>query len=307
MVTRETMLTDVAFLSLAFYGIYYPLSRIELTQKQLVFVLLLLSLPSFSVWTSVIGKEAVGVFFMGLLLGYIIDVVDGRRWFVNLKEVVGVYLLIIFKPHYAIGIAHAALLALLRLKFRRWPGLVLTFFVLVMGLDIGLLYFFRGTIDELSLEIVPHFSPDSASTRPNTIWVNQYDVFYNAPYGMMIGFMGPTIVESLAKPLQGLVLLESLVAAMGILVLAAAAILPRLLVGRLNVLFFSVFLSLFFWVLFVHYPFGALNPGSAIRYRSNFYHVFVIISMFFWVKFHAQQRLERELRFLTPSPNVKSD
>ena len=65
-ITGGTIFTHLVFVTAAFYGIYYPLRRIELTKKQLVAVLLILSLPSFASWTAVIGKEAVGVFFMGI-------------------------------------------------------------------------------------------------------------------------------------------------------------------------------------------------------------------------------------------------
>ena len=283
MVTGGTILTHLVFLTAAFYGIYYPLRRIDLTQKQLVAVLLVLSLPSFAVWASVIGKEAVGVFFMGIILGYVIDLMNGRARGMTLIEIFAVYLMAVFKPQYAIAVGHAILIPLLRLRLKRQPGWMLFFFVWIVVVDISLLYYFRDTIDLLSILIVPHFTLAAESTRPNTIWVDQYDVFYNAPYGMIIGFFGPTLTEALEKPLQGMVLIESLIVASFISVLLARTVIPRMMQGKLNVLIFSIVLSVFFWVLFVHYPFGALNPGSAIRYRSNFYHVFVILSMFFWV------------------------
>ncbi|EOX4329181.1 hypothetical protein ACPF35_003484, partial [Vibrio cholerae] len=50
--------------------------------------------------------------------------------------------------------------------------------------------------------------------------------------------------------------------------------------GRLNVYFVGIFLTVSLWALFVHYPFGALNPGSAIRYRENFYAFLVILFYF---------------------------
>lgn len=283
-VTGGTILTHLVFLTAAFYGIYYPLRRIDLTQKQLVAVLLIFSLPSFASWTSVIGKESVAVFFMGIILGYVIDLMNGHARFTKPIELFAMYLMAVFKPQYAIAVGHAILIPLLRLRFRRWPGWVLFFFLCMVVVDISLLYYYRDIIDALSIGMVPHFSTEAGSTRTNTIWVEQYDVFYNAPYGMMIGFLGPTVMEGWEKPLQGIVLIESLVVVSFISALLVMAIFPKIIHGKLNVLMFSMVLSVFFWILFVHYPFGALNPGSAIRYRSNFYHVFVILSMFFWVK-----------------------
>ena len=60
------ILANIPFLMLAFYGIYYSVSRLILTRKELICLLLLLSLPSFSIWTSITSKESIGVFFMAI-------------------------------------------------------------------------------------------------------------------------------------------------------------------------------------------------------------------------------------------------
>jgi len=36
--------------------------------------------------------------------------------------------------------------------------------------------------------------------------------------------------------------------------------------------------------LFVHYPFGVLNPGSANRYRQGFYSFIVILYYFLYTE-----------------------
>jgi hypothetical protein len=66
------------FTVLAFMGVYYPVSKLQLTKKQLLGVLALLSLPSFGVWTSIASKEAVSVFFMGIILAAYIDIYERR-------------------------------------------------------------------------------------------------------------------------------------------------------------------------------------------------------------------------------------
>ena len=58
-------MANLPFVILSFYGIYYSVSKITLTNKQLFIVLMLLSFPSFGVWTSICSKEAFGVFYMG--------------------------------------------------------------------------------------------------------------------------------------------------------------------------------------------------------------------------------------------------
>lgn len=60
---------NLPFVLLSTYGIYFAVKRLELTKKELIILLLLLSLPNFGIWTSVASKESVAVFFLELSLG----------------------------------------------------------------------------------------------------------------------------------------------------------------------------------------------------------------------------------------------
>jgi hypothetical protein len=163
-------------------------------------------------------------------------------------------------------------------------------------LSFAALYFFRHQVNELSFIMPDHFRLSADSTRVNTIWVNDFDVYWNAPYGMFIGFFGPTINEALSKPTHLVAFLESLfiflVFFYGLLKLALMSINT----GRLNVYYLGVFLTVTLWILFVHYPFGALNPGSAIRYRQNFYAFLVIIFYFCYIEVKRRHYLTRALK-----------
>ncbi|GGN38554.1 hypothetical protein GCM10011350_38620 [Marinomonas arctica] len=125
------------------------------------------------------------------------------------------------------------------------------------------------------------------------MWVYDFDVFRNAPYGMFIGFFGPTLLEALSKPTHFLAFIESMIIVGVFLYGSLKLILISLNTGRMNVYFFGIFLTVSLWILFVHYPFGALNPGSAIRYRENFYAFLVILFYFCYIEvkinyFHYQ-------------------
>jgi hypothetical protein len=129
-----------------------------------------------------------------------------------------------------------------------------------------------------------HFSLEAGSTRENTIWVNDFDVFWNAPYGMLISFFGPTINEALSKPTHLFAFLESLFIVLVFFYGLLKLTLISINTGRLNVYYLGVFLTAMLWILFVHYPFGALNPGSAIRYREGFYAFLVILFYFSYIE-----------------------
>jgi len=38
------------------------------------------------------------------------------------------------------------------------------------------------------------------------------------------------------------------------------------------------------WILFAHYPFGALNIGSSLRYRQGFFAFLVVLFYFVYIE-----------------------
>ena len=278
------VLANLPFVLLSIFGIYYAVKRLELNNKELFFLLALLSLPSFGIWTSIASKEAMAVFFLGVILGFIFDIIKRNPQKNYILVAIAFYLCAIFKPQYLIGIF--ALLTFLYIS-RKFSLKGFGKFIL-LGLffvsSFLILYIFRHQINELSFIMPAHFRLEAGSTRENTIWVNDFDVFWNAPYGMFIGFMGPTLSEALSKPTHFLAFLESFFIFSFFLYALLKLSLISINTGRVNIFFVGVFLTATLWILFVHYPFGALNPGSAIRYRENFYAFLVILFYFGYIE-----------------------
>lgn len=275
---------NLPFVFLSIFGIYYAVKRLQLRKNELIILLVLLSFPSFGVWTSIASKEAVAVFFLGVILGFIIDVIKRNPEKNYFLVAFAFYLCAIFKPQYLIGIAMLLTFLFVSRKFSLKGAGKLILIGLFLTTSFFVLYLFRHQINELSFIMPAHFSFDAGSTRENTIWINDFDVFWNAPYGMFIGFMGPTLSEALSKPTHLVALLESSI----ILGVFLFALLKLILIsknsGKINVFYIGIFITAALWILFVHYPFGALNPGSAIRYRGNFYAFFVILFYFCYIE-----------------------
>ena len=111
-----------------------------------------------------------------------------------------------------------------------------------------------------------YFNPlyfDARSTRDLNFWVSYYDFFKKAPYGILIANIGPTFTESLKQPF----------------------FIPYLNIFKKKYInfkhtFFILFILTF--ILIINYPFGIFNPGSAIRYRSSYYHIILIILFYFY-------------------------
>jgi len=287
---------NIPFVILSICGIYYAVKRLELTKRELFFVLLLLSFPSFGVWTSIASKEAVGVFYLGIIAGFIVDYVKDKPLKNSLLVTFAFYLCAIFKPQYLIGIFALLLFVFLCRKFSLRGTGKTVIFLLFFLVSFLALYLARNEINELSFRMPMYFRETAASTRENTFWNNDFDVFWNAPYGMFIGFWGPTISEALSKPAQLVVFFESSMIVAFFLYFALKLIFITVRTGRINIFYMGVFVTATSWILFVNYPFGVLNPGSAIRYRENFYGFLVILFYFSYVQVNRNYTLSSYTR-----------
>jgi len=271
---------NIPFILISFYGVYYPIKKLKLEKKQLILVLTLLSFPSFGIWTSIVSKEAFAVFYMGLILGYLIDLIKGNLRKDYLFLFVGLFLCWIFKPQYLAGILVTIVFIYLHniLRLKQEQNL-LSFILMIIG-SLIFLYIFRNEINNLAFEIPRHFSMDSESTRPNDIWIYKNDIFWKAPYGMIVSFFGPTIDEASSKLIHLIVFIESLIIMIIFLFAVINLLLISLATGKFNIYYFGIFFIILNWILFVHYPMGILNPGSAVRYRQGFYSFLVILFYF---------------------------
>lgn len=286
---RADVLACIPFMLLSFYGIYYAVDRLNLYHYS-VYIIILFSLPNFCVWTSVLGKEAVGCFCCSVLAVMLVKKINGP-YSLKVIDYIALYLCALFKPQYLLFILQAIAFVSITNKSRDKKYFPLILGILIILLNIGVIYHYRDIIDELAKGMAIHFKSSDASlaqsTRSEAPWLAPYGFFHEAPYGMFISFFGPTPSEMMHKPAQLIAGLESLV----MIVCLLSLLIPRLKYNiyhmRFNPVVFITFLIIFVGILFIHYPFGFLNPGSAIRYRSNFYSLFVLMLLCQFYKTHT--------------------
>jgi len=283
-ILRLDVLACLPFMLLSFYGIYYAVTQLNL-YRYATYILVLFSLPNFSVWTSILGKEAVGCFSMSVISVIVIKSLKGKF---QLKPIhfVALYLCFVFKAQYLIFILQALFFILITRKFadKRYFPLVLG--TIIITVNVLALYLLRDFIDGIARGMAIHFRSNdpglAQSTRDEGPWLVRYGIFKSAPYGMLIAFFGPTLSEMLSKPTQLLAGLESMVMFGCFVLLAIPRLRYNLTFSRFNPRVFISCFIIFVGILFIHYPFGFLNPGSAIRYRANFYPLFVFIALYFF-------------------------
>jgi hypothetical protein len=261
------ILIDVVFQTIAFYGIARLLLAVEPhLRAPLAFALLL---PSFNLWTSVAGKESVIVFSLGVLCSLLVESYYNRARLAPIHVLAGA-LLLVFKPHYYAALAFIFGLTWAGRRVRQKEALVL-----VAGIvTLLLLVVVADRVNDLSFQVLVHFEgEDARSTRP-PFWVQPYDVFWKAFEGMYLSFVGPTLEEALRLPVHLMAFIESMALCAYLLFL----MLMRL--TRIPVYSFLIGLFTLFWLLFPNYPFGVMNPGSAVRYRSGYFILVVAIFAF---------------------------
>ncbi|NQV81971.1 MAG: hypothetical protein HQ495_15545 [Alphaproteobacteria bacterium] len=260
------ILINIGFQSIAFIGIVAFLSALNGRAK--LFALVILLMPSFSLWSSVASKEAIVVFAVGLIAQQVVRQYRQSKISWPLLGL-GLAITFVFKNHYLAAVIFLIVGTWMASRVRQ------VHFLGLVGLMVPIipLYLLRDRIAELAFGILPHFLETGflrGRLTREAFWLDPSDVFTKAPEGMFISFFGPTVQEAGIGALQMAAFTESAV----LLVLLAAILVMRLPTAPL----FSIFVGVgtLLLILFANYPFGVMNSGSAIRYRTG-YEILILV------------------------------
>jgi len=274
------LLSNLPFMSLSFYMVKWAVEKIKIRKRigdTLTFIMI--SLPNFCIWTSVLSKETVGLVFSAIFGVLFINFFNGDfklRW----RDYAATYLCVLFKPQYFPFIfAGLSYIYLCHKIINPRKQFTLAIFIIIIAISI--LIVLQPLVDELAIQMYAHFNFAGASTRDN-IFISNGDFYRHAPLGMLQAFVGPNIAEITHSPLNLIAAIESWFIVAVFLWLSTRAIIRLLSFGKLSPIpFFSIFLTTV-GILFIHYPFGIFNPGSAIRYRTNFLFLFIILFVYLY-------------------------
>ena len=266
---ENPVLVNVGFQTIAFVGIVAFLLSLRSQYRLLAAAILLL--PSFTLWSSIASKEAIVVLGVGLVAAFIVKQFRRERRSLFLL-MFGLVIIAVFKNHYlpailflTVGIAIARHVR--QIDFLAFAALVMSF---------APLYLLQERIAATALSILPHFlgvAFVARSTR-EAFWETPGDVYSKAAEGIALSFFGPTPAEAAGGVLQLASFLESSLLVGGLVVV---------LFWRLpKVPLFSFFLGMgaLFWILFANYPFGVMNAGGAVRYRTGYEIIVILIVVF---------------------------
>jgi hypothetical protein len=273
------------FCILSFYGLYYSLKRARLNKMAMLGVILMLSLPDFAMWTSISGKESFNVFTTGIIMGGLFDVLYGKKLSNVVLMALCVILSLLVRPHYSIGLISLFSFVLFTQKaaLKAKGMLILNIFIVAIFAYIvyiiALPFINDGGFVDIAQAYFIGFD-DAGASRNANFWVTNSDYFTKMFSGSWIAIIGPTFNESLNRPIYFPFFIESLLFIAYLLYYIVLSIIIQVKLKRLSQYFLIMLFYVIMLTAIMHYPFGVFNSGSALRYRSAFYHIFIILPVF---------------------------
>lgn len=260
------ILINISFQTIAFIGIVMLLQTTKPAHRARLALLFLL--PSFTLWSSISSKDTLVVFFVCIISVNALKIWYGERYS-RLSCIVAFAFVYVFKPHYAPALAYL-LGTIWAARHVRQPAAL----ALILGLSsLSFLYIVKDMMARLVFQaVIPAFSGYGVTFNRPDFWETPADIYLRAPEGMFRSFLGPTFQEALSGHVFHLVSFVESVAILAVMVWFAVRGLTRMPAFTFVVGAFTTF-----WMLFPTYPLGAMNAGSAIRYRTGYIVVLFVL------------------------------
>ena len=114
----------------------------------------------------------------------------------------------------------------------------------------------------------------AGSNRTDIQWNDISDFIYLSPWGIPKGFIGPTLLEAISKPVQFPAFLEGLVY-FSILCYLFVKLAKLARTSRTLKVHILPYMFISFVIIFISYPYLMFNPGSALRYKQAMHPILI--------------------------------
>lgn len=245
--------------------------------------------PHFLVWSGASSKEQIVI-----IAGIVIINFAAKRSFADSKlnikfifVIVALWLIFVIRPNYFVIYLAVFLTALFspwlrkivikRLSVGLWG---LTFILII----IMVLTFIQSQNSTFFSEDVITFMKrvqhsflaytNAGSNRTDIQWNNISDFLYNSLWGIPQGFIGPTLLEVISKPLQFPAFLEGLLY-FSILCYLLVKLFKLSITSRTLRVHILPYIFVGFVIIFISYPYLMFNPGSALRYKQAMHPILI--------------------------------
>ena len=281
-VINNYLLTNIFFTVLAYLGIRAFLKAVPCKNDRHYKVLLLLCfLPTFNIWSSVAGKEALTVFAMGIISAEVVNFFSGEKVKTGFLFFLSLFLVIVIKQQYVPAVLQVILYIVIRQRLRiskKTDFFLLTALILI---NILIVYIARNFLIDYSLHIRDFFRVDGRSTR-GTVFKERSDFFMKMPYMMPLAMWGPNIYEIFITKLHLITFIESFFLFSALLFLFKDFIFLLFKDFMKYYQCLVIFIIGNWWLFLAQYLQGVMNSGAAIRYRTN---LFLLMTALFFIPF----------------------
>jgi hypothetical protein len=135
---------------------------------------------------------------------------------------------------------------------------------------------------------------EGGSNRYNIQWNDVSDFFYNSLWGIPQGFIGPTLAESISKPIQFPVFLEG-IAYLFILCYLFAKLLKLAYASNKLRVYILPYFFVALVIVFISYPYLIFNPGSALRYKQAMHPILIFYPLLILAYARANNSIREKL------------
>lgn len=140
-----------------------------------------------------------------------------------------------------------------------------------------------------------HAYSAAGSNRYNIQWEGLYDFLYNSLWGIPQGFIGPTLIEGISKPVQFPAFLEGILY-LSILSYLFFKLLQISIKSRILRLHILPYIYVCFAIIFVSYPYLIFNPGSALRYKQSMHPILIFYPLLILAYYRANHLMKNKLK-----------
>ena len=135
----------------------------------------------------------------------------------------------------------------------------------------------------------------AGSNRYDIQWEDWYDFLYNSLWGIPQGFIGPTLIEGISKPVQFPAFLEGLLY-LSILSYLFFNLLQISIKSRILRLHILPYIYVCFAIIFVSYPYLIFNPGSALRYKQAMHPILIFYPLLILAHYRANHFMKTKIK-----------
>ena len=245
-------------------------------------------LPHFLVWSGSSSKEQIVI-----ICGIIVINFAAKRSFttgkltINLIFVfIALWFIFAIRPNYFVIYLTVFLTALFapwlpviitkRLSIGVWVlAFILATMVVTFSLSLDATFFSEDVVTFMKYVEESFLAYDTAgSNRTYIQWNDISDFMYHSLWAIPQGFLGPTLLEVISKPLQLPAFLEGLVylAIMCYLLVKLTQLAKSSGAIKVHIL---PYMFVGFVIIFISYPYLMFNPGSALRYKQSLHPILI--------------------------------